>query len=298
MPEYDGVQLAGLVNPGDPVAVLEECYALWAARYGERSFSAVLSAFDQVRGVFAGLRPGYHACDTDYHNFEHTLAVLLASSRLLDGAFEEGAGFEAGMAEDYLIAALCHDTGYIRRVGEEGGTGARFTFNHVERSAHFIRDNAHALGLARPERIKRLIWSTGLRDEFNEQAWDSKEERLAGAMLASADLIGQMSDRAYLEKLLFLYYEFREAGFPGYDTEFDILRKTLGFYDATVARLDGALGGVRSYARGHFKSRYGLDRDLYAEAMERQMEYLKSIIADDSTNFRKKLKRLDLERAV
>ena len=31
-----------------------------------------------------------------------------------------------------------------------------------------------------------------------------------------ADLVGQMSDRAYLEKLLFLYYEFKEAGFPGY----------------------------------------------------------------------------------
>ena len=104
-----------------------------------------------------------------------------------------------------------------------------------------------------------------------------------------------MSDRAYLEKLLFLYYEFKEAGFAGYETEFDMLRKTMGFYELTVSRLDGDLGGVRAMARRHFAERWGADHDLYAEAMGRQMDYLQNILDDASTNFRKKLKRLDLE---
>ncbi len=70
-------------------------------------------------------------------------------------------------------------------------------------------------------------------------------------MLGSADLLGQMSDRAYLEKLLFLYKEFREAGIPGFNTEFDIIRKTVDFYEITVQRL-----------RGPFAEAYGSPRTI------------------------------------
>jgi hypothetical protein len=41
----------------------------------------------------------------------------------------------------------------------------------------------------------------------------------------------------------------------------------------------------------HFKTRHGVNRDLYSESVIRQMSYLDTIIADDSTNFRKKLRR-------
>jgi hypothetical protein len=122
----------------------------------------------------------------------------------------------------------------------------------------------------------------------------SEDERQGIEVLAAADLLGQMSDRAYIEKLLFLYYEFREAGIEGYNSAFDILRKTAGFYESTKARLDGPLGRVSGRSREHFAARCGIDRDLYREAIGRQMSYLDSILADDATNFRSKLKRLDL----
>ncbi len=295
MADMDGIQVSGLVNADDSVSVLEEAAALWSSSYPERSFSCVLSAFDAIRSLFCGEYPGYHACDTDYHDFRHTLAVFLASFRLLDGYNQVQAPLDAADAQALAIAALFHDTGYIRAAGEEAGTGARYTSCHVERSVRFVLGNAAALGINNPQGIARLIWSTGLDNEFARQTWVSQAERDAACMLASADLVGQMADRIYLEKLLFLYYEFKEAGFPGYDTEFDILRKTIGFYELTIARLDGHLGGFRSFARHHFRKRYGIDRDLYAEAMERQMAYLQDILADSSTNFRRKLKRLDLE---
>ena len=41
----------------------------------------------------------------------------------------------------------------------------------------------------------------------------------------------------------------------------------------------------------HFNARYGVPRDLYREAISNQMTYLDSIITDDSTNFRTKLRR-------
>jgi hypothetical protein len=143
--------------------------------------------------------------------------------------------------------------------------------------------------------IGRIIECTNLSNLPKELEFKDPESECAGAILGAADLLGQMGDRTYLEKLLFLYYEFREAGVPGYSTEFDILRNTLGFYGRTRERLDKDLEGIPSLARVHFRERFDIDQNLYLESIERQMDYLKAIIEDDSTNFRKKLKRIDLE---
>ena len=104
-----------------------------------------------------------------------------------------------------------------------------------------------------------------------------------------------MSDRAYLEKLLFLYYEFSEAGVEGFDTTFDILKKTLSFYESTMDRLNITLCKSYTFAGDHFKTRFGINENLYMTAIEKQMDYLKTIIDDESTNFRNKLKRLNVE---
>lgn len=103
---------------------------------------------------------------------------------------------------------------------------------------------ARAFGLA-PESaacISRIIPGTDLGRPWETLSFDSEKERIATEILAAADLLGQMADRAYLEKLLFLYYEFREAGIGGYDSTFDILKKTAGFYASTKNRQRTRLG--------------------------------------------------------
>ena len=50
-----------------------------------------------------------------------------------------------------------------------------------------------------------LIACTGLRVVIDNIKFQSKTEKLLGCMLGTADYLGQMSDRTYLEKLLFLY---------------------------------------------------------------------------------------------
>jgi hypothetical protein len=294
----DGVaQLASLVDCDNTLGVIAEARRIFSFRHDTAMWAAVEAAAADILDLFDGKFPGYHACDTDYHDIEHTMSVLLATARLADGRGFEHEPFLVELSRDLFVAALCHDVGYIRAIDEEGGTGARFTSVHVRRSADFAGKHALRWGLddASASRVSRLIYATGLKGEFGEQAWDGSREREAGMVLASADLVGQMADRKYLEKLLFLYYEFKEAGFPGYDTEFDILRKTMDFYKLTVDRLDVELEGVRSSARRFFAERHGMDRDLYAEAMDHQMAYLRGILDDESTNFRKKLKRMDLE---
>jgi hypothetical protein len=290
-------QLASLVDCDDTSAVIAEARRVFSFRHDETSWGAIEAAAGDILDLFAGKFPGYHACDTEYHDIHHTTMVFLTTARIADGLGFGREPFPADLSRDLYVAALCHDVGYIRAIDEEGGTGARFTSVHVRRSADFVLKYAHRWGLpeASASRIFRLVNATGLRGEFGEQAWDGSREREAGMVLASADLVGQMSDRKYLEKLLFLYNEFKEAGFPGYDTEFDMLRKTMDFYKLTIERLDVELEGVRSLARKFFAERHGIDRDLYTEAIDHQMNYLRNILDDESTNFRKKLKRMDLE---
>lgn len=272
-----------------------EVLQLWQDRFGGAAIAQIQFVFVAIRDLFAGHLPGYHGCDTGYHDLNHTITVFLTTARLLDGYLASGGAADEAAARDLLLAALLHDTGYLRRLGEEDGTGARFTSSHVARSTQFATEHAEAFGFARIDRIIRFIWSTGMAGEFETQQWTDAAEQRLGALLGSADIIGQMSDRVYLEKLLFLYREFREAGFPGYDTEFDILRKTIDFYGMAINRLDKSFFGLRDCARAYFRLRHGQDRDYYAEAMDNMMSYLHKILEDDTTNFRSKLRRMDVE---
>lgn len=291
------LELCAILDHGKPGLVRAEARRLFRAWYPASAFLPLRRVFGAVQRLYAGRFPGYRACSTEYHDLYHSMEVFSSSARLLDGALLAGRRIGKEGAVDLLAAALLHDSGYIQEEGDAAGTGAKFTKTHVDRSALFARVHAGSLGLdaARAARVSRIILGTDLARQWSGIAFESEEERFLASLLAAADLLGQMADRAYLERLLFLYYEFREAGIEGYSTAFDILKKTAGFYAAVKARLDGPLGGASAYARLHFGRRYGEDRDLYREAIDRQMAYLDSIVADSSTNFRKKLHRLDLE---
>jgi hypothetical protein len=291
-------QVSLLVDPSKPQAVLKDAKRFLRESYPDADLRMLERAFVLTKRLFDGRFPGYQACAVEYHNYAHTISVFAAASRLLDGCALAGMGIDSEIAAEVLIAALLHDSGYIKEEGDGAGTGAQYTKVHVDRSAAFALREAEAFRLE-PEqaaRISRMILGTDLARPLAslERECRLEDERQGIEILAAADLLGQMSDRAYIEKLLFLYYEFREAGIEGYASAFDILRKTAGFYESTKARLDGPLGRVSGRSREHFAARYGIDRDLYREAIERQMAYLDSILADDTTNFRSKLKRLDL----
>ncbi len=294
----EDLKLADLLNHKDPDAVLALVRSLYVATYPSGSFALVEKAFNLVAGLYAGRYPGYQACNTEYHNYCHILEVFSSTARLLDGR-NLTRGVVAEEDESLLlVAALLHDAGYIQTIDDDEGTGAKYTSTHVKRSADFAVAQASCFGLTAAQAAKtaRLIIGTDMALKWDSIAYADTLERELAAILAAADLLGQMGDRAYLEKLLFLYYEYREAGVGGYKSAFDVLQKTLGFYEIVKKRIDGPLGSTEGLALAHFKARVGVDRDLYADAIQRQMDYLRSIVADNSCNFRKKLKRMDLEK--
>jgi hypothetical protein len=291
------MQLSDIVHLEKPRRLLAEARKWYRSSFGRESFRQVDSAFALTADLYSGRYPGYRKCEVAYHDYQHTLAVFSASARLVDGCSLCGKPLEAEVAADTLVAALFHDVGYLQESHDAGGTGAQYTRTHVDRSAAFVRRHAadFGIGASRAARIERFILGTDLSRRWDELELQGDGECRAAAVLAAADLLGQMADRAYLERLLFLYYEFKEAEIEGYSTAFDILRKTAAFYETVKARLDGTLAEVSHVVSFHFARRYGTDRDLYREAIDRQMAYLDSILADDTVNFRKKLRRLALE---
>ncbi|HPS57835.1 MAG TPA: hypothetical protein PK514_06985 [Spirochaetota bacterium] len=293
------IQISKLVDHTNPRAILSETKKIFLESYPEKEFTRIENAFENILLLFNGKYKDYMACNTEYHDLTHTLDALLACARLMDGRNLSGEPFSVQLATELLLSTLLHDTGYIQKNDDINGTGAKYTASHVERSIEFVKFNMDDFGIepSAVDSVGILIACTGLRNRWEDFTFYDSSQMIAGTILATADLLGQMSDRAYLEKLLFLYYEFREAGIEGYNTEFDILRKTLDFYELTQTRLETTLKGSYLYAAVHFAVRKEINYNLYMEAIEHHMNYLKRILSDQSTNFRQKLKRLDIESA-
>lgn len=288
-------QLSKLIKENSTKSVKNEIKAILGYNYSGSLYGTVKKTLKKIEKLFHGRFPGYRACNTQYHNLEHTLDALLAAVRLLDGHNISKHIVSEKLAEKLLLATLFHDTGYIQEASDTEGTGAKFTNNHVQRSIKFLNEQHKKFGMPLEdlESLTRLIHCTGLGTELKSIPFESYEEKLVGCILGTADLVGQMSNRAYLEKLLFLYYEFKEAKIPGLDTEFDILRKTVDFYYITMERMKTDYLNCYGFAKNHFEKRNNIDRNLYMEAMEKQIEYVQKIIDDSTTNFRYKLKRGD-----
>ncbi|MGE4554065.1 MAG: hypothetical protein AB7D57_13215, partial [Desulfovibrionaceae bacterium] len=102
-------------------------------------FTHYARAFADVVRLFIGDYPGYRACNTAYHDLTHTLAVLLATARLLHGVNAAGRPVSARTTCLALTSALLHDVGYLQNEDETEGTGARYTLVHVTRSIDFMR---------------------------------------------------------------------------------------------------------------------------------------------------------------
>ncbi len=286
-------QLSSIVTDYSLKNILKLVENLFLLNYKNASFQKIVQAAELVERLFTGKMKGYRSCNTEYHDLPHTLDVFLATARLLDGYSIGKELFNRDISELLLIASLLHDSGYIQLINDFEGTGAKYTVTHVDRSIDFVMKFRNYLSLSKDEAeiIGRLIKASDFSMNFSDIPYANDSERIAGAILGSADLMGQMADRIYLEKLLFLYYEFREAGIPGYSTEFDILKKTVAFYEITQKRLSESFFNIGQYARIYFKVRHGVDDNLYQVAIDRNMEYLNRILNDTSSNFRTKLKR-------
>ena len=231
----------------DIAAVERAVQSIYLAAFPEAAGQFVPIVFSWAHDCFVGRHPGYQAIDARYHDLEHTLQGTLCMSRILGGRHQTDSlprctrlEFELG-----LLAILLHDTGYLKRVGDNEGTGAKYTLTHVRRSMDFA---AHLLGMHdfTPYEIKavqNMISCTGVNVDLASVPFQNDLERTVGFALGTGDLLGQMAAGDYVAKLPVLYEEFAEAqrfnvsqsanriAFTSAD---DLIRKTPVFWEKYV----------------------------------------------------------------
>ena len=109
-----------------------------------------------------------------------------------------------------------HDVGYLMTDDEAVGTGAQFTTSHVSRGIEFTKKHLSELPSSLLEATVKVIQVTDHRQHPDWVTFDNPQQELAAFATATSDLIGQMANREYIERLLFLYFEFEEAKLGGF----------------------------------------------------------------------------------
>jgi hypothetical protein len=254
---------------------------------------------DMVAGgvidMFRGRHPAFGACNTGFHDLDHTMSVSLAMARIMHGASLNGTRLSPHAVLLGMLAALFHDIGYLQDAGDTRGTGAKHTIGHEERSITIMGRLLSPMGFRDTDidTCARLIRYTNIAQPVSDHAGDNSQAvDVMGRMLGSCDLLAQMADRLYLEKLLCLYREFDEAGIPGYASEIELLQKTPDFYaKLVVPKLENEYGGVRQYMLPHFTHRWNLDHDYYSRRIEVNMGYLDKVLQHSRDSYRALLRR-------
>jgi len=287
--------LNDLLEMDRPQIVYGEVQHIVLEMFPKFSFDRLNILFKDTIRLFEGRYPGYQSCDTEYHNLQHTMDVLLAIARLIHGGAVNGCHFTEKGVFLGLAGALFHDTGYIL-TRDEVGAGAQYTLTHIDRSIDFLKRYFSEKGFSGKDMdaCEGILNCTGLNVNIPRIHFLCSENEILGKMLGTADLLGQMADRAYLEKLPFLYREFLLANIEGIGTELDFLDSTPGFYNVTLERLNNDLGGVGAYMHHHFHVRWGIDENLYTRTIENHMRYLKHILKHHREDVRAHLRRGNL----
>ncbi|MEZ5596218.1 MAG: hypothetical protein R3E84_07485 [Pseudomonadales bacterium] len=220
----------------------------------EEAFSNVADA--NMRLLDQSVRASLSAlleCDCPYHDIQHTMLVTDIGQTMLQGRQLAHGDVTPSDWLHAVIAMLFHDVGYIRSLLAEdtpesciaddagnrvappkGCTDAFMTPYHVARSRMFVRERFRNEPLLDLDllcgHIEMTRFPVPKKEEY--QKLDS-----FGALVRSADLLGQMADPQYLKKLSRLFAEFIETGEAarqGFKTPGELRAKFSGFFNAQV----------------------------------------------------------------
>lgn len=286
------MDVSNAVDVTDPTAVGVIVRDMLGARYPDIDLGLIDTLITDFARLYRGQFPGFRACDLNYHDLQHVLDVTLAMARLIEGyEMSHGPDQQLGshMALIGIACALYHDSGYIRRTRDtKHQNGGAYTKTHVSRGARFMAEYLPTVGLGHIAPVcQRLVHFTGYELNPQEIESDSREERVLGTLLGTADLIAQMADVEYLRKCHdYLYAEFEAGGMAGengdysstgivYQSPQHLLESTPNFIrEAITVRLDGYFNGVYRYAGTYFGG-----PNLYMKAIADNSAKLQELLA-------------------
>ena len=286
--DYD---VTNRINTTDPQVVSESVCRIYQELYQQDKPRDLGQAFTDMARLYHGEYPGFHECDTDYHDVQHVLEVTLGMARLVDGCVR---ATHTGTITERLfrlgiITALYHDCGYIRhRKDTKHANGAEYTTVHVSRGARFLEEYLPKIGMDDlTEAATRTVHFTGYEIPVDKIKVAAPEFRLLGNLLGSSDILAQMADRCYLEKCYDrLYPEFVRGGIARkrhkdgseeivFASAAELVFKTPRFYQGATKRLRQDLGGCYTYVEEHFGG-----QNLYFDELEKNINHARSIAVE------------------
>jgi len=283
-------------------SVSEAVRTIFRSAFTQFDETSLKQAFEDCERLFEGDYSTYLACDTLYHDKQHSMDMTLALARLINGhersvAKEQRLGAERAVIA--IITALYHDSGYMRHEHDHRHfNGAEYTPIHVSRSADFLKRYLHKINLGEFSQIAaNMVHYTGYEIAPKHIRLPDDKWHLIGHMLGTADLIAQMSDRCYLEKCRDrLYPEFVLGGMAVkideqgneivlYESGEDLLKKTPAFYENEVEnRLNVMFNKVYTYEIAHFEG-----EKHYINGLGKNQSRLKTVLkADDFSLLRRR----------
>ena len=277
----------------DPDLVWKKAAAIIKRISPSYELSHARAIFSDVVHLFHGKSPGYCPLKTPYHDLPHTLDVFLCAMRLMHGMHLSGTLMSDDEITLVIIATLMHDVGYAQRQGEEAGTGAQYTQEHIQRGLEFMQSYLGERNFPHDfvSHLEPIIYCSDPLLSLSRINFPNERVRLLGQLVGTADLVGQLADRVYLEKLLFLYQEFQEAGIGNYKSLHDLMRQTKKFYAIVQNKLDGDFAALYTRLSFHFKDTLGVANNYYMESIEKNMAYLSQVTSLDESEYPSMLRR-------
>lgn len=199
-------------NPAAVAQAVKDCFASMGAANSGPLIERLISS---VTKLFAGEHAGLLPIDMFYHNYEHTLQATVCAVHVLVGRnrAQSTPVLSIRDCELTVMAALMHDTGFLKRTDDRKGTGAKYTFVHERRSCDLCRTFLPQFGvtLSEIDDITAAIGCTGPANRISGVTFRRPEAKLIACVLVTADYLSQMSAADYVDKLPILYREFVEA---------------------------------------------------------------------------------------
>lgn len=281
--------MSGTDNAGCDTVESAELNELFSRSF-PRQEALLRQLLKDVQQLYRGEWAQWQPCQVAYHNIEHIQAVLTVALQILAGHSKRQRQVPRTAAVKVLAAAaLFHDSGYLKEKNDtSAGSGGQYTFEHVERSQLL----AHGYCTQRPEwtaqecqAVSELIGATKI-DAISEPPLTLAPE-FDGLveMLASADLLAQMADVFYLDKLPQLYAEFveayaakgrsslRQSGFLVFDSYGQLLDSSADFIRQQVLPRLQQLGNQEQALQAYF----GVAPSPYMQQLMRNLHHIDSL---------------------
>lgn len=234
-----------------------------------------------LANFFSGTYPGFQKSTLPYHNLRHTQMVVLATVRLFHGLHTNKVKFSPDTLLKGILAAYFHDTGLLLLENDPPRSTEDYMPDHEARSTLFLLQYITPKGLSGDlaKDCGIIIRYTALDRDPATYEPHSHDIKLAGQVVGSADILAQMADRYYLECLPLLFEEQKAGGVNRHESAMELIVHTANFYhNVILERLVSTLSNTSQAMQSHFRERYGLDRNLYTENIDKNIAYVKKII--------------------